>query len=155
MRPRPPPPSTSRVGPASPLAVPEYELLATRVYGCQPSPINFDQLDPKIQKIVAGSYREKQPPEIKGLGYSPSALEAALWALYTTSSWEEGALAAVNLGDDADTTAAIYGQLAGAIYGVQSIPERWLELLVMREEIEAVAGGLFGLAQDLTSPADR
>jgi len=58
-------------------------------------------------------------------------------------------LAAVNLGDDADTTAAIYGQLAGAIYGAQAIPERWLELLVMREEIEAVAGGLWGMAARL------
>ncbi len=55
-------------------------------------------------------------------------------------------LAAVNLGDDADTTAAIYGQLAGAIYGAQEIPERWLEVLVMREEIEAVAGRLWGMA---------
>ncbi len=121
------------------------ELLGVSVYGCQPGPINFDQLDPKIQEIAAGSYREKQPPEIKGLGYSPPALEAALWALYTTSSWEQGALAAVNLGDDADTTAAIYGQLAGAIYGVEAIPERWLELLVMREEIGGRAEGLFRL----------
>jgi len=135
--------------------VPKEELLGASVYGCQLGPINFDQLHPKIQAVAAGSYREKQPPEIKGSGYSPPALGAALWALYTTSSWEQGALAAVNLGDDADTTAAIYGQLAGAIYGAEAIPERWLELLVMREEIEAVAGGLFELAQDLTSPADR
>ncbi len=122
------------------------ELLGTSVYGCQPGPIDFDQLHPKIQKIAAGSYRKKQPPEIKGSGYGPPALEAALWALHTTSSWEQGALAAVNLGDDADTTAAIYGQLAGAIYGVEAIPERWLGLVVMREEIEAVAGGLWGMA---------
>ncbi len=146
MRARPPLSSASRVGPASPLAVPEYELLAASVYGCQPGPIDFDQLHPKIQAVATGSYREKQPPEIKGSGYSPPALEAALWALYTTSSWEQGALAAVNLGDDADTTAAIYGQLAGAIYGVEAIPERWLEQLVMREKIEAVAGGLVGMA---------
>jgi len=146
VRARPPSPSASRVGPASPLAVPKDELLGISVYGCQPGPIDFDQLHPKIQAVAAGSYREKQPPEIEGSGYSPPALEAALWALYTTSSWEEGALAAVNLGDNADTTAAIYGQLAGAIYGVEAIPERWLELLVMREEIEAVAGGLWGMA---------
>ncbi len=126
--------------------VPKDELLGVSVYGCQPGPIDFDQLHPKVQAVAAGSYREKQPPEIKGSGYGPPALEAALWALYTTSSWEQGALAAVNLGDDADTTAAIYGQLAGAIYGAEAIPERWLELLVMREEIEAVAGGLWGMA---------
>ena len=53
------------------------------------------------------------------------ALEAALWAFWSTDSFEDGALAAVNLGDDADTTGAIYGQLAGAYYGVDGIPERW------------------------------
>ena len=49
-------------------------------------------------------------------------LEAALWALYCSESFEEGALLAVNLGDDADTTGAVYGQLAGALYGVEGIP---------------------------------
>ncbi len=93
VRARPPLSSAARVGPASPLAVPEDELLATSVYGCQPGLIDFDQLHPKIQKIAAGSYREKQPLEIEGLGYSPSALEAELWALHTTSNWEAGALA--------------------------------------------------------------
>jgi len=53
-----------------------------------------------------------------------------------------GALKAVNLGDDADTTGAIYGQLAGAFYGVEGIPQCWREKLTLREKIEAMADGL-------------
>jgi ADP-ribosyl-[dinitrogen reductase] hydrolase len=56
----------------------------------------------------------KQPPEIRGAGYVVDALEAALWAFWNSDSYEKGALKAVKLGDDADTTGAIYGQLAGA-----------------------------------------
>ena len=102
-------------------------------------------LHPEIEEIAAGSYKRRQPPEIKGTGFVVRSLEAALWALYNTETWEEGALAAVNLGDDADTTAAVYGQLAGAIYGPEAIPERWLEKLVMREELEDLAHTLFKL----------
>ena len=53
--------------------------------------------------------------------------EAALWAFATTGDFRSGALAAVNLGDDADTTGAIYGQLAGAFYGTEGIPVAWRE----------------------------
>lgn len=102
-------------------------------------------LHPEIEEVAAGSYKHRQPPEIKGTGFVVRSLEAALWALYNTETWEEGALAAVNLGDDADTTGAIYGQLAGAIYGPEAVPERWLEKLVMREEIQDCAHSLFKL----------
>ena len=64
---------------------------------------------------------------IRGKGYIVAALQAALWAFWSTNSFGEGALAAVNLGDDTDTTAAIYGQLAGAVYGYKSLPPHWLE----------------------------
>jgi len=67
------------------------------------------------------------------------SLEAALWAFHHSDSFEDGALAAVNLGDDADTTGAVYGQLAGAFYGVSRIPERWLVKLAMRALIEEYA----------------
>ena len=74
------------------------------------------------------------------------ALEAALWAFAKSRTFEEGALLAVNLGDDADTTGAIYGQLAGAHYGVAAIPARWRERLALRERIETLADGLLALA---------
>ena len=70
------------------------------------------------------------------------SLEAALWAFYRTSTFERGALLAANLGDDSDTTAAIFGQLAGAFYGVEAIPESWLERLAMREFITEMADRL-------------
>ena len=69
-------------------------------------------------------------------------LEAALWAFAASSSFREGALLAVNLGDDADTTGAVYGQLAGAFHGVDSIPAEWLDKVAMRQRIEELADGL-------------
>ena len=66
------------------------------------------------------------------------SLEAALWAFHHSSSFREGALLAVNLGDDADTTGAIYGQLAGAFYGEGAIPEEWLSKLHEREMIRGM-----------------
>jgi ADP-ribosylglycohydrolase len=74
------------------------------------------------------------------------SLEAALWAFHRSDSFEEGALLAANLGDDADTTAAIYGQLAGACYGEEGIPRRWRACLTDLELIEALAEQLLELA---------
>jgi ADP-ribosylglycohydrolase len=105
-----------------------------------------EPLHPKVAAIAAGSFYAKEPPAIRGGGYVVDALEAALWALRSTRTFEDGVLAAVNLGDDADTTAAILGQLAGALHGVEGIPQRWRERVVMHDEIVAFADGLFELA---------
>jgi ADP-ribosyl-[dinitrogen reductase] hydrolase len=102
-----------------------------------------DGLSPEVAAVAAGSFRRKQPPEIRGTGYVVESLEAALWAFNQTTSFEEGALAAVNLGNDADTTGAVYGQLAGAYYGVEAIPKGWRDKLAMREKIEGLADGLW------------
>ena len=74
------------------------------------------------------------------------SLEAALWAFFKTEDFTAGALMAVNLGDDADTTGAVYGQLAGAYYGAESIPASWREKLVMKEKIIDFADRLLALA---------
>jgi len=74
-------------------------------------------LSPAIAEIANGSFKQKEPPEIIGGRFVVRSLEAALWAFHRSDSFREGALRAVNLGDDADTTGAIYGQLAGAYYG--------------------------------------
>jgi ADP-ribosylglycohydrolase len=73
-------------------------------------------LSPEIAEIANGSFKQKEPAEIIGSGFVVRSLEAALWAFHRSDSFREGALRAVNLGDDADTTGAIYGQLAGAYY---------------------------------------
>jgi ADP-ribosyl-[dinitrogen reductase] hydrolase len=96
-----------------------------------------------IQHIAAGSYFIKGESEIQGSGYVVKSLEAALWSFWTTSSFKEAILAATNLGDDTDTTAAICGQVAGAYYGVNGIPFPWLYHLAMREEITAMANRFY------------
>jgi ADP-ribosyl-[dinitrogen reductase] hydrolase len=103
-------------------------------------------LHPAIDEVALGSFKRKQPPAIKGTGYVVNSLEAALWAFYRSASFREGALLAVNLGDDADTTGAIYGQLAGAFYGAAAIPSEWRAKLAKRELIESFAERLWRLA---------
>ncbi len=93
----------------------------------------------KIVAIAKGEYRHKIEAEIRGSGYVVASLEAALWCFVRTDSFRDAVLCAANLGDDADTTAAICGQLAGAFYGESGIPATWLERLTMRWEIRELA----------------
>jgi ADP-ribosylglycohydrolase len=127
------------------------EMLAPH-YAPAPGLWNDQPLASKIAAIAAGSFREKEPPAIRGSGYVVDSLEAALWAFYRSDNFRDGALLAVNLGDDADTTGAVYGQLAGAYYGEGGIPAAWRERLVMRERIEQLADGLFDLAARTDRP---
>lgn len=103
----------------------------------------FGPLHPEIEAIVRGSWRDKEPSEIRGSGFVVAALEAAIWAVAGAETFADAVLRAANLGDDADTTAAIAGQLAGARWGVDGIPRRWRELLVELDRIEEIAGRLF------------
>ena len=100
-------------------------------------------LCPEIDKIASGSFKRKTPLEVFGSGYVVESLEAALWAFNRSSNFREGSLLAVNLGYDADTTAAIFGQLAGAYYGVDDIPRAWRECLAHRDLIRRLANDLF------------
>jgi protein-tyrosine phosphatase len=106
----------------------------------------------EIDEIALGSYKVKQPPEITGTGFVVKSLEAALWAFYTTDDFREGCLRAVNLGNDADTTGAVYGQLAGAYYGKDGIPVGWREKIAHRSLIESFSQGLLDLADSVKSP---
>ena len=120
------------------------ELLSARYSPLSDSgpPLNYwaqAPLVPEIDEIAAGSFKQRRPPQIKGTGYVVKSLEAALWAFYHGDSFREGCLLAVNLGDDADTTGAVYGQLAGAFYGKEGIPAAWREKLALREMIESLA----------------
>ena len=101
---------------------------------------------PGIRAIAGGDYISKSIDEIRGSGYVVESLEAALWCFHHTNSFEEAILKAANLGDDADTTAAICGQVAGAYYGAEGIPARWLEKLVNMELISKLAEGLYRAA---------
>ena len=99
-------------------------------------------LAPKIAAIADGSFKVKQPPEISGSGYVVDSLEVVLWAFFHTGDFREGALKVVNLGQDADTTGAIFGQIAGAHYGVESIPAEWRLRLTLATEITSLADRL-------------
>ncbi len=100
-----------------------------------------------IAEIAAGSFKSRKPPVIAGTGYVVKSLEAALWAFHNSGNFRDGCLLAVNLGDDADTTGAIYGQLAGAFYGEQGIPSGWQQKLAHRELILLFAEKLFAASE--------
>ncbi len=95
-----------------------------------------DELHPSVKEVVSGSYLRREPPEIVGSGYVVRSLEAALWAFARHDSYPDAVLGAVNLGDDADTTGAVCGQLAGAAWGRDGIPDEWLSGLAWRDQIE-------------------
>jgi ADP-ribosyl-[dinitrogen reductase] hydrolase len=109
-----------------------------------PAPGTWDQapLTELIDDIARGSFRDRDPPDIRGSGHVVKSLEAALWAFDRSSSFRDGALLAVNLGDDADTTGAVYGQIAGAFHGVDAIPDEWRSRLAKRELLEDFASRL-------------
>ena len=139
----------------------------------------------KIAEIADGSFKHRNPPDcffddtfpdlaphlsentrlsiksegdaqkIKGKGYVVKSLEAALWAFHKSCDFRDGALLAVNLGDDADTTGAIYGQIAGAYYGAEAIPAEWRERLTMSAEITDMADSIYDHALQKRHIFDR
>ncbi|NCP15264.1 MAG: hypothetical protein GW858_14075 [Sphingomonadales bacterium] len=117
---------------------PRHEILRPR---CEPD------VAPAIKAIMAGNWRGKRRDQIASTGYVVHSLEAALWAVGSTATFEEAVLAAANLGDDADTTAAVTGQLAGGIYGASAIPEHWLALLAWEPRIRTLASALFAASE--------
>jgi len=90
---------------------------------------------PAIRETLKGSYKGKKENQIQGIGYVVKSLEAALWCFYETETFKEALLRAANLGDDADTTTAICGQVAGAYYGIHSIPCEWLGKISLNPHI--------------------
>jgi ADP-ribosyl-[dinitrogen reductase] hydrolase len=108
----------------------------------------------RLQEISSGAYSDSAVEDIRGTGYVVDSLEAALWSFESTDSFRDAILAAANLGDDADTTAAICGQIAGAFYGCDGIPSDWIERLAMKEEIVRLADAFVpgGACSSVTAP---
>jgi ADP-ribosylglycohydrolase len=132
---------------------PKEELLADHFHPSGPDAWSAFPLVPRIAEVAAGSFRRKEPPEIEGAGYVVQALEAALWAFDRGADFADCVRLAVNLGDDADTTGAICGQIAGAYYGIEGIPRRWLDVLAMADDIGWLARRLHALAQEIAGAA--
>ncbi len=104
-------------------------------------------VSPAVHVLAARDHAAVPAVQIRGTGYVVDALSAALWCFATTETFADAVLRAANLGDDADTTAAICGQLAGAFYGVQGIPAAWRERVQDAAEIMALADRLHAAAQ--------
>ena len=120
----------------------DKEILLGDHYCPTPGYWTHRPLTDKIAEIAGGTFRRKSPPAIRGTGYVVDSLEAALWAFHNSKSFREGALMAANLGDDADTTAAIYDQIAGAYHGAEAIPSGWRSKLAHVELITRMADNL-------------
>lgn len=133
----------SRTTHAAAEAVEGCEMLAELVAAA----IHGTTLPDLVQSEAAGrvrGFRMGQPRrEVRGTGYVVASLHAALWAVARTSTFRDAVLLAVNLGEDADTTGAVAGQIAGALYGARAIPAEWLDRLAWRERVERLAGDLF------------
>ncbi|BAZ40064.1 ADP-ribosylglycohydrolase [Calothrix sp. NIES-4101] len=124
------------------------ELLFRALSGASKSEILFGKnleivASSSIQSIASGEYRNKTINDIRGTGYVVESLEAALWCFWKTENYEQAILTATNLGDDADTTAAICGQIAGAYYGELGIPNHWRRKLTFKNEITELADQLY------------
>lgn len=98
---------------------------------------------PELSSLLERDLTARSRDEISSSGYVIHTLEAALWSIETTNSFEDALIRAVNLGDDADTVGAVTGQLAGALYGVNDIPHAWLDALVDVERIMSLGAELF------------
>lgn len=102
-----------------------------------------DPLAPEIDAVAGGSFKHRTSEDIRSTGYVVHTLEAALWAFYNNDSFDDGVLAAVNLGDDADTVGAVYGQIAGAYYGVDAIRQSWRDRIAKKDTILELATRLY------------
>lgn len=122
------------------------EILADAIEGAPRSAVlrsrNGDYAG-SIVKITRGHWRNRLRDDIRSSGYVAHSLEASLWCVRRTADYRAAVLAAANLGEDADTTSAIAGQLAGALYGASRIPSEFLQPLAWRDRLEKVAITLF------------
>ena len=90
------------------------------------------------QRLFTDDFADLPCNKIKSTGYIVDTLESAIWCVMTTNTYRDCVLKAVNLGDDTDTVAAIAGSMAGVLYGYDSIPKEWLDVLKRREYIESI-----------------
>lgn len=95
--------------------------------------------DPLVVDVASMSFLNSDMSQIKSSGYVIDTLKAAIWSFYNTNSFSDAILTAANLGDDADTVAAVTGQIAGAFYGESSIPDTWIEKLHDYNRIKQLA----------------
>lgn len=117
------------------------EMEAFKIKVIKDTAVDLD-LDERVIKAVTGAFN-KNRDKIKSDGFVINTLEASLWSFLNSDSFADAVLLAVNLGDDADTVAAVTGQLAGAYYGCDSIPDKWLTKLSDYDLLKEIAEKLY------------
>jgi ADP-ribosyl-[dinitrogen reductase] hydrolase len=148
----------SRTTCQAPSAVDSCRLLAAMLYMAlsgkakeqilRPTPdlIDLASLRPNVEPLVQRSAFGRGLAAVTAGETTPEVLEAAMWAFRTTDNFRDGALKAANLGGNCDVVAAVYGQLAGAHYGVAAIPATWRNSLTAKDLIEGFADRLLAHA---------
>ena len=131
-------------------AVSATQFFAAKLWDALNGATKVEVLEPRVLPVTdrvllinAGEYKSKSRDQISSSGYAIDTLEAALWSVWTTERFEDAVLTAANLGDDSDSVAALAGQLAGALYGIDAIPQRWIERLAWQQELSRKALALF------------
>lgn len=143
---------SSRITHANPLCIEGCVVLnatvATLLNDPQADPLSVAGMAASSDEMLAiiGGAASADPERLNAGGYVLATIQSALWAVTSHDSLEESVIAAVNLGQDADTTGAVAGALAGARWGASAIPERWLDVLLAREELESLADGILAVA---------
>ncbi len=117
------------------------EMEAFKIKVIKDTAVDLD-LDERVIAAVNGAFK-KEKNQIKSDGFVINTLEASLWSLLNSDSFEAAVLKAVNLGDDADTVAAVTGQLAGAYYGYEAIPDKWLNKVADYDLLQKIAEKLY------------
>jgi len=112
------------------------------------TPQSLPVLSGGIEDLRIGRWQLKGPAMLGTTGYVVTTLEAAMWVFEKTSTFESGAKYILDLGGDADTIGAVYGQIAGAHYGISGIPERWVRHLQMLGKITDFADALQALSEE-------
>ena len=102
-----------------------------------------DRFAKVLDEHMAGTRTTEVSPyktreEVNNSGWAVSTLDAALWAFNTTETFADGLIAAVNLGGDSDTIGAVFGQIAGAYYGFDAIPERWVKAVKTWSKVDTL-----------------
>lgn len=146
----------SRTTHGAPQCIEGADLLARQLHGlitrpddAPPHEVSTDGAyrDPEIIQLITSQRHPAPRDAIRSTGYVVHTLEAAMWSFATTSSFEEALTKAINLGGDTDTVGAVAGQIAGAAYGLSSIPPAWLERLAWRDDIVARGRALMDVSE--------
>jgi ADP-ribosyl-[dinitrogen reductase] hydrolase len=96
-----------------------------------------------FERLLSGRLPEEPRASIRSSGYVLDTLEASIWCLHHHNDFASTVLAAVNLGEDTDTTGCVTGGLAGIHYGTSSIPATWTSILPRKPELEGLFARFF------------